>query len=197
MSLESRSNKLLNAQTTRMLFTPYVSDFYGLGFFIEKKGDETYFHHTGLNEGFVSDYYGSMKDGRGVVIMANTDLASPLDITEEIINSVASVYNWKGFYKPVVKKEVTIQDSLFKQYTGIYKFDGVDQTVKVYHQNGKLWFHDSSSPVPWLMHFTSDKDFFFREIMFNNHVFARDSTGKVDGFIIQTSDGGFKVKKIQ
>jgi hypothetical protein len=120
-----------------------------------------YFHHTGLNEGFVSDYYGSMTGGRGVVIMANTDLASYPDITEEIINSVASVYEWKGFYKPVIKKEVTVQDSIYKQYIGIYKFDGVDQTVKVYQQNGKLWFHDSSSPVPWLMHFTSDKDFFF------------------------------------
>jgi CubicO group peptidase (beta-lactamase class C family) len=196
LSLAGRSNKLLNAQTTKMLFTPYVSDFYGLGFFIEKKGDDMYFHHTGLNEGFVSDYYGSMKGGHGVVIMANTDLASLSDITEEIINSVATVYDWKGFYKPVLKREVTIQDSLFNQYTGVYKFDGVDQTVKIYHQNGKLWFHDSSSPVPWLMHFTSDKDFFFPEIMFNNHVFARDSTGKVDGFIIQTSEGEFKVKKI-
>ena len=197
LSLKDKSNKILTAENTRKLFTPYVSDFYGLGFFIEKKGDEVYFHHTGLNEGFVSDYYGSITSGRGVVIMANTDLASYPDITEEIINSVASVYEWKGFYKPVIKKEITVQDSIYKQYTGIYKFDGVDQTVKVYQQNGKLWFHDSSSPVPWLMHFTSDKDFFFHEIVFNNHVFARDSTGEVDGFIIQTSEGEFKVKKIQ
>jgi CubicO group peptidase (beta-lactamase class C family) len=197
LSLDGKKNKLLNAETTRMLFTPYVSNFYGLGFFIEKKGDEKYFHHTGLNEGFVSDYYGSMKGGRGVVIMANTDFASNSDITEEIINSVASIYNWNGFYKPVVKTEVKIQDNVFNQYTGVYKFDGVDQTVKVYQQNGKPWFHDSSSPVPWLMHFTSDKDFFFHEIMFNNHVFSRDSAGNVDGFIIQANDGEFKVRKIQ
>jgi CubicO group peptidase (beta-lactamase class C family) len=197
LSFAGKSNRLLNSQTTKMLFTPYVSDFYGLGFFIEKKGDEMYFHHTGLNEGFVSDYYGSMKGGRGVVIMANTDLANSLDITEEIINSVATAYNWTGFYNPVMKTEVNIPDSVFKQYAGVYKFDGVNQTVTVYRQNGKSYFHDSSSPVPWLMHFSSDKDFFFHEIMFNNHVFVRNSTGEVDGFNIQTRDGEFKVKKIQ
>jgi len=73
----------------------------------------------------------------------------------------------------------------------------VDQTVKVYWQNGKLWFHDSSSPVPWLMHFTSDKDFFFTEVLFNNHQFKRNALGNIDGFLIQTKEGAFKVKKIQ
>jgi hypothetical protein len=62
-----------------------------------------------------------MKGGRGVVIMANTDLESSSDITEEIINSVATVYNWTGFYNPVVKAEVPIPYSVFKQYTGVYK----------------------------------------------------------------------------
>jgi hypothetical protein len=97
----------------------------------------------------------------------------------------------------VVKNEVKVADTLLSQYLGLYKFDGVDQTVKVYGQNGKMWFHDSSSPVPWLMHFTSDKDFFFTEILNNNHQFTRDTSGNVDGFEIQTREGNFNVKKAE
>jgi hypothetical protein len=138
-----------------------------------------------------------MKDGNGVVIMANTDYASSQDIRTEIINSVAAVYGWKGFYTPVVKKEAVVPDSVLKTYCGKYKFrDDLDQTVTVFFKNGHLWFHDSSSPVPWLMHFTNHTDFFFHEVMFNIHSFTKDANGKVDGFMIKASDGSFKVKKV-
>src|SRR5688572_21805850 len=116
-SLISKSNKVISAATAKKMVTPYVSDFYGLGFFIEKKGEQSYFHHTGLNEGFVSDYYGSLEGGKGVVVMANADIALPSDITEEIINSVAKVYGWKGFYTPVVKKTIPLPDTLRQRYT--------------------------------------------------------------------------------
>ena len=129
--------------------------------------------------------------------MANTDLAAYIDITEEITNSVATVYGWKGFYTPVVKHEVKVADSLLKTYTGRYKFnDGNDQHVDIYLKGGKLWFHDSSSPTPWLVHFSSDTDFFFYEVLFNTHSFTKNASGKIDGFMIKASDGEFKVKKV-
>jgi len=197
LSLQNKSNKILSATTTRQMFIPQVEKNNAPGFFIEQRGGGTYFHHDGLNEGFTSDYYASMKDGNGVVIMANTDYASSQDIRTEIINSVAAVYGWKGFYTPVVKKEAVVPDSVLKTYCGKYKFrDDLDQTVTVFFKNGHLWFHDSSSPVPWLMHFTNHTDFFFHEVMFNIHSFTKDANGKVDGFMIKASDGSFKVKKV-
>ena len=198
LSAAGKSNKILSKTSVQQLFTPQTAESNnGLGFFIEKRGDELYFHHDGQNEGFVADYFGSMKGGKGVVIMANTDLAAYIDITEEITNSVATVYGWKGFYAPVVKREVKVADSVLNQYPGRYRFnDQSDQHVDIFWKNGKLWFHDSSSLQPWLMHFTNDTDFFFNEVLFNIHSFTRDKNGKVDGFMIKASDGEFKVKKV-
>ncbi|SHM09937.1 serine hydrolase domain-containing protein [Mucilaginibacter sp. OK098] len=197
LSLKSRNNKILSSTTVKQMFTPQIEKNNALGFFIEQKGSDTYFHHDGLNEGFVADYYASIKNGNGVVIMANTDLAAYIDITEEIINSVATVYKWKGFYNPVVKKEVIVPDGVLNTYCGKYKFrDDSDQSVTVFWRNGKLWFHDSSSPTPWLMHFSSNTDFFFNEIMFNIHSFMKDTHGNIDSFMIKAQDGSFKVKKV-
>jgi len=197
LSLNNKSNKILSAAGINELFTPQSKEGNALGFFIEKKGDETYFHHDGLNEGFVADYTASLQGGKGVVIMANTDLAAYIDITEEITNSVATVYGWKGFYMPVVKQEVKVADRVLKTYVGRYKFsDSNDQHVDIYLKNGKLWFHDSSSPTPWLMHFVNDTDFFFYEIVFNTHSFTKNAGGKIDGFMIKANDGEFKVKKV-
>ncbi|HZY36115.1 MAG TPA: serine hydrolase domain-containing protein [Mucilaginibacter sp.] len=198
LSLNNKSNKILGAATINQMFTPQTKEGNALGFFMEKKGDEAYFHHDGLNEGFVADYTASLQGGKGVVIMANTDLAAYIDITEEITNSVATVYNWKGFYTPAIKKEVKVADSVLKTYPGKYKFgEGSDQHVDIYLKNGKLWFHDSSSPLPWLMHFVNDTDFFMNEIIFNTHSFTRDKNGKIDGFMIKANDGEFKVKKVE
>src|SRR6185437_16056961 len=93
LSLKNKSNKILSAATVRQMFTPGIEKSTALGFFIEQKGSQMYFHHTGLNEGFISNYYASVNDGNGVVIMANTDyLTGEKDITEELANSVATVY---------------------------------------------------------------------------------------------------------
>ncbi len=198
LSLQNKSNKILSAAAIMQMFTPQIEKTNALGFFIEQKGDHTYSHHDGLNEGFVSDYYASIKGGNGVVIMANTDLAMYIDLTEEITNSVATVYGWKGFYTPTLKKEVIVPDSILNAYCGKYKFrDGLDQTVTIFHRNGKLWFRDSSSPVAWLMHFANSTDFFFYEVIFNTHSFTKDTNGKVDGFMIKANDGSFKVKKVE
>ncbi len=198
LSLKNKSNKILSAATIKQMFTPQVDKNVALGFFIEEKGGQTYFHHTGLNEGFISNYYASVKDGDGVVIMANSDyLTGEKDITEEIANSVAMVYGWKGFYTPAIKKEIIVSESILKTYCGKYKFNGTPEpTVTVFWKDSKLWFRDSGSPLPWLMHFTNNTDFFFHEVTFNTHSFTKGADGNVDGFTIKTHDGNFNAKKI-
>jgi len=198
LSLKNESNKILSARMIRQLFTPNIGKDNAAGFFIEQKGGQTWFHHDGLNEGFTSGYYASVTGGKGIVIMTNSDYASYIDIRQEIINSVATVYGWKGVYTPVIKKEIIVPDSTLKKYCGKYKFrDDLDQNVTIFLKDGKLWFHDSSSPVAWLMHFTSKTDFFFHEVLFNTHSFTKNTNGKVDGFMIKASDGSFKVKKVE
>jgi len=198
LSLKNKSNKILSAETIKEMFTPQTTTGHNaLGFFVEQRGDATYFHHDGLNEGFVSDYFASIDGGRGVVIMANTDLATDLDITEEICNSVATVYGWKGFYTPVVKQEVKIPDSLMKKYAGRYKFrEDQDQHVDIYLKNGKLWFN-SGAPVAWQIHFTDIENFFFNEAANVGQSFTKDADGNVDGFMVKTPGGEFKAKRVK
>jgi CubicO group peptidase (beta-lactamase class C family) len=196
-TMAGKGGHIFTSASVKQLLTPQSKSGNALGFFIEKRGDRSYFHHDGLNEGFISDYYASMTGGDGVVIMANTDLALYIDITEELINSVATVYHWRGFYTPVTKIEESVPRQVLNDYVGRYRFrDDADQFVDVYWQDSQLWFHDTGSPVPWRMHFTSEKNFFFYEVYQNDHEFTRNAKGKVDGFIIHAADGSFKVKKV-
>jgi hypothetical protein len=78
--------------------------------FLVKKSGDVYFNHNGGNEGFLCTYYGSLTGGNGVVVMINAD---DFSIINEVVNSVATVYNWKDFYKPVFKKLFIVpRDSL-------------------------------------------------------------------------------------
>ena len=97
LSLEGKSDKVLNRASTRKRLTPYIDSSAALGVFINTIGGQRYFGHAGKDEGFVARYWGSFEGGNGVVVMSNTD---DIAIVDEVINSVAIVYGWKGFYKP-------------------------------------------------------------------------------------------------
>src|SRR5215467_7750395 len=43
LSLAGKSNKVLSKETTARMVTPFIEDFIGMGFFIEKHGNATYF----------------------------------------------------------------------------------------------------------------------------------------------------------
>ncbi|WP_443947040.1 serine hydrolase domain-containing protein [Pedobacter sp. AW1-32] len=95
LALEGRSKKVLNQKNTRLRLTPYQNDKgSALGIFIEDHNGEKYFGHGGSNRGFQSAYYGSMSGGNGLVIMVNSDNG---EIIPEIINSITSVYKFKGW----------------------------------------------------------------------------------------------------
>src|SRR5208337_1293262 len=99
---------------------PYLkSSNYAFGFSIEKKGDDYYFQHSGLNEGFSSQYYGSFKDGKGVVVLVNSDNT---DFKDEIVNSVATVYGWKKFFPYASRKIIKVGEKIKDKYVGKYKF---------------------------------------------------------------------------
>jgi hypothetical protein len=105
-----------------MLTTVPPANDYALGFFIHKKGKDTYFQHSGLNEGFSSQYYGSMTGGKGVVVLMNSDYNG---FTEEIVNSVADVYGWKDFSPAyLIKKLVRPATAVLESIAGRYRFSG-------------------------------------------------------------------------
>ena len=189
LSLQGKSNKVLSPETTRLRLTPYIDSSAALGVFIIKKGNEKYFNHDGWDEGFVASYYGSMENGNGVVVMANTDNGSLLS---EIVNSLASVYNWKDFYTPKIKKIVTVNNEILKSYVGNYKLYRNTFNVTLEKEGLALRLN---STTKYKIYFTSDTDFFMLEMAGSEVRFTKDKSNKVIGFDID--DNGYKMQAVK
>ena len=93
LAYTGRSAKVLTTKTTKIRLTPYLDPSVGLGVFIDDNDNTQYFEHGGDDKGFNAQYYGSFKNGNGLVIMINSDNN---DIIQEIVNSIAKVYRFRG-----------------------------------------------------------------------------------------------------
>ncbi|HTQ29509.1 MAG TPA: serine hydrolase domain-containing protein [Puia sp.] len=120
LALQGKSSKVLSQEFTQLRLTPYVDQSAAFGVFIDKRGNEKYFQHGGANEGFRSQYFGSMDHGDGVAVMVNSDDGR---IMPELINSVARAYDWKDFYKPETKKLMKLTTAQLKAVEGKYQFE--------------------------------------------------------------------------
>ena len=176
LAYEGKSAKVLNHEMTKLRLTPYIDESAALGIFIEEKGGEKYFQHGAGNEGFRGFYYGSLEGGNGVAVFVNSDNG---DIMFELMNSVATVYNWKGFYKPVTKKEVTIPDHILQKYVGLYMVVKDRYTNIMKREDGYYLFADGKYGK---MHFTNETDFFNIEFPTEKH-FITDAAGNVTGYL--------------
>jgi CubicO group peptidase (beta-lactamase class C family) len=191
LSLQGKSNKVLSQKMTKLMLTPYIDSSAALGVFITKQGSEKYFSHEGTDEGFVSQYYGSIANGNGVVIMANTYNTR---IFDEIINSIASVYNWKGFYAPKIRKVVTVSSEILKSYVGKYKLNNRTLIVTLENKNLMIRFNEKEKYKAW---FTSNSDFFMIAAINAEQNFTRDSENKVNGFHINSNGYQMNAVKIE
>jgi hypothetical protein len=85
LSVAGKSAKVLNQRNAQLMLTPYVDSTVVLGVFIEQRGSRKYFGHEGSDDGFMSQYFGSIEGGDGVVVMMNT---ANVQMLEEVINSI-------------------------------------------------------------------------------------------------------------
>ena len=175
LSLQGKSNQPLNQQMTLLRLTPYVDSSAALGVFINQKGADKYFGHNGADEGFLSAYTGSFKNGNGVVVMVNSDNGR---ILNEVINSVAEVYGWKDYYKPIVKKIITPAPDVLAGYNGDYLAAG--DTLTLSNTGGQSFFTINRSEV-FQIYYTAGEGFFAKELSFA-FSFEKDATGKLTGF---------------
>ncbi len=157
LSLEGKSQKVLNKETTTLRLTPYVDSTSALGVFILNKGGVKYFNHGGVDEGFVSQYVGSFEGGNGVVVMTNTYNTA---LFNEIIYSVASTYNWKN-YSPEVRKTISLPDTIISSYMGKYMLDG--DTLAIIKKSDDIYIDDLTEKTSWKVYFTDNTNFFVLE----------------------------------
>lgn len=193
LSLAGKSNKVINKEMAKLMLTPYIkTSNCGFGFFIEKKGDDYYFQHGGLNEGFSSQYYGSFNDGNGAVVLVNSDNTQ---FKDEVVNSVATAYGWNNFYAYVSKKLHYPADTIMDKFVGKYTFENTHTGPEISKENGSLYLKDPNSPDNWKIYFTSDHEFFMLEAQWANQQFFMDENGNVSGFFILSDNYKMKVNK--
>ncbi len=174
LAYEGKSSKVLNQQMTKLRLTPYIDQSAALGVFIDDKNGTKYFQHGAGNEGFRGFYYGSMEGGNGVAVFVNSDNGS---IMFELMNSIASVYNWKGFYNPIVKKEAKVPDNVLQKYTGTYLIE--DNFANI--SKGKDGYYYTANGDYNKMYFSSETSFFTLESPVEKE-FTTDASGKITGF---------------
>ncbi len=177
LALVGKSEKVLSKEMTIVRLTPYIDSVAALGVFIQNKKGTNYFTHGGVDEGFVSQYVGSVEGGNGVVVMTNTYNTA---LFNEIINSVARVYGWKNYYNPVIKKETIIPYKIMQAYLGKYKIG--NDTIAVIKKKDGLYLEVGDNTA-WKIHFSDNTHFFVFEqnIALN---FVTDPMNKVSGITI-------------
>jgi len=94
LSKQGKANHILSQKMTDEMLTP-VMDEAGLGFFLDTRNPGQ-FGHDGADDGFQALLTMNAKSGKGVAIMANSDLG--IAAAEFVLQSVAREYAWN--YNP-------------------------------------------------------------------------------------------------
>lgn len=191
LAYQGKSNKVLSQQMTQLRLTPYVDSTVALRVFIVKKGADKYFNHGGADEGFLSVYYGSFAGGNGVVAMVNSDNGA---ILQEIVNSVATVYQWKDFYNPIIKKLVIVANDKLESYVGDYEI-GPNFILSITKEKNKL-FGQATGQGKFEL-FAEEENTFFPKEFEAKVEFVNDDSGKISKLILHQGGGKRDVKKIK
>lgn len=174
LAYSGKSSKILSQEMTKLQLTPYHDESSALGVFIQKRGNATYFTHGAGNEGYAGQYYGSLKEGNGVVVYSNSDNRA---IINELVNSVATVYNWDGFCDTTIRKVIELPDSVTQKYIGVYLLDG--ELATIFKTKDGYYYNAGGNNLK--MYFSSELNFFNQESL-SNKTFTIDSLGIVNGF---------------
>ena len=190
LAYEGRSSKVLNQQTTKLRLTPYLDKQAALGVFLTDLDGTTYFRHSGANEGFRSDYFGSLEGGNGLVIMVNSDNGQ---IMPEIENAIARVYGFKGLYQSKLVTTTSVADSVLQTYTGEYELvPGF--SIAVTREGGHLFGQGTGQPKFELYPETQTK--FFLKVVDAKMEFIKDDKGQVIKAILY-QNGEHEAKKVK
>ena len=193
LALEGRSKKVLSPEMMKKRLTPYIDSNAALGVFIERRNGQSYFNHNGGNEAFLCTSYGSMLGGNGVVIMINGENFA---VIGELLNSVAIVYDWKGFYTPNFKKTVTVPRDTMQQYIGNFLL--IKDTLTISFCGNDLCIQQNHQPATgYQMYFSDNSNFSIREVPNAFFTIIRNAAGKVEALQLKQGGANMRLPKIE
>jgi len=192
LAYAGKSYKVLDQQMTRLRLTPYIDKNAALGVFIDNYPDSTkYFQHGGVDEGFISQYYGSLEGGNGIVVMVNT--ANGGLLIPEIINSVAKVYGFKDLDHSKVVKLAAVADEILQSYTGQYEL--APKFIVTIIKEGKGLFAQATGQEK-LQLFPESQNKFFLKAIDAELEFVKDEKGRITKMVLY-QNGAHDAKKVK
>jgi CubicO group peptidase (beta-lactamase class C family) len=170
--------ELISKETAQLMLTPVMGE-NGLGTFIKKIGGNTYFNHGGANEGFRSFYIANVEKGDGIVVMINSNNNS---IIPEIVNSVATVYNWEDYYKPIIRPTVSVSADILESYVGIYEVTpGFSITITL----NKYGLTAQATNQPAFKLFAEAENKFFLKVVEASIEFLKDDNSHINKLVLK------------
>ena len=134
LSLQGKSNKVLSKASAERMVTPFVGEDVGLGFFIQRRGQQLYFGHDGADEGFRAMLLVHREKGYGAAVMVNSDNGQ---IIGEIFRAIAREYGWDE-YLPAEVETVAVAPERLASYAGRYLVNP-DRVLTVTNEGGRLF----------------------------------------------------------
>jgi len=185
LALKGETNHLLTPKQAERMLTPGINDAIGIGYFLAGKGKTQRFTHGGWDEGFVTQMTIYREDGKGAVIMVNSNEGNPL--LQEIEQAIAREYRWPDYF-PEETKEIQLDPKLAEAYAGEYSGEGLE--FALVNDAEKLYL--KAGPQPRVeLHPQSETNFFCKILNFDITI-KRETDGAVKGFTY--NQDGRKIK---
>jgi CubicO group peptidase (beta-lactamase class C family) len=162
-------SSIISRELAEEMLTVHIGS-YGLGLALQGEGENLAFSHGGDNRGYHNFLFAYTKRGQGVAVMTNAQNGSYL--YQEILRSVAIVYDWPDL-KPSVISPVQIPMETLNSYIGRYIFNNVlpaeitieNGHLKMEGDDGRifLWYPDSDNHfidiiTGWELEFIFDEE---------------------------------------
>lgn len=173
---------LSKAMADQML-TPTMNS-WGLGLVIMGNGDR--FGHGGSNEGFRCQFTAFIDQGRGAVVMTNSDSGGVL--ASEIMYNIGRAYGWPGV-EPTEKVVVDVDPEILASYAGHYEVPGFGP-VTIEAAEDRLWADLPGEGRVALL--PEAETVFFRRENGQQVTFLREN-GRVTGFEVD----GLRAEKVE
>lgn len=183
-----KSNKILKKEMVHTMLTPVMAE-NALGVFIKTVANNKYFSHGGANEGFRSFFVGNVDEGNGVVVMVNSNNSA---ILAEIVNSVATVYGWKDYYNPVVRKTVKVAEEVLDSYAGVYEVSP-GFAISITRKKEAL-FAQATNQAQFPL-FPEEPNKFFFKVVEASLEFIKDDSGRISHLILHQNGQSIPANK--
>ena len=178
------NKQILSESSWKQMFTAHLGN-YGYGWWINNYYDKRYFMHLGVLPGFTSYFIYYPDEAVNIIMLQNSGAGGSIDYANMMV--MATGLSAILFNKPYTTNkdaiEVTLPDSVLKQYVGTYALDKRHLSI-VTLENGHLQMLTPAGAIAKksTLFAESDNHFFLKGINLKLE-FVKDSSGNVTQLI--------------